>query len=127
MSAEIEKYIDLTRRIKALTDERRQVGTNFRPGRTEGEAFDVRVSVTSSNRIDMFRLRRYVTAEVIAMCTTSSPKRSVTVVAKLKPRKTKRKGTSHECQETPPQGTDRPSGSHGLHLCAPLRGEQPPS
>lgn len=89
MNEAVEKYIDLTRRIKALVDERRQIGVSFLPGRTEGELYDVRVSVTSSTRIDMFRLRRYVTAEVIAMCTTSSARRNVVVIDKLKPKKTK--------------------------------------
>lgn len=91
MSA-VNEYIALTDQIRELTERRKAIGATLPHGRSEGLGKDVRVCTSHVTNLDLSMLRRYVTQDVIRMCSTTSTRRQVAVVAKLKPKKEKQHG-----------------------------------
>lgn len=83
----VEKYIALTAQIAELGEQRKALLPNLTEGRNFGEHKDVRVAVSSSRTLDMFKLRKYVTQSTIDMCSVIRKRNSVSVVSKLKPKK----------------------------------------
>lgn len=85
------EYLRLTDEIKILKDARNKLKPFFKEGRNIGPDRDVRMTRSSKTRLDMWELRRWVTAEVLDRCRTFSIYVSVSVVPKPKPPKEKKK------------------------------------
>ncbi len=87
----IEKYLELTKQIKVLTDERKLLQVDLDVGRSYGSTHDISKSITHRSSINMELLRRYVMPDIIDRCTTTTRVCRVAVLAKLKPKKLTKK------------------------------------
>lgn len=85
----VARYLELSEQIAILNLERGKLKALLVPGRNAGVDKDIRVSVSVKTRIDMYLLRRYVTPQVITMCSTNQRYRTVQIVPKPKPTKIK--------------------------------------
>lgn len=90
----VVQYMDLTARIKTLTDLRRDISAKLPIGRFtyDDQPMDVVVSESHRSTVSVVALRRYVTDAIIKNCTTYKKSRSVKVMPKVKPKKAKKVG-----------------------------------